>query len=162
MQSFGLILYNMSLWTFLFQRSADSCCFFCPKIKLGGESGRGACADYYYFSKRQECTLTPYFRRSHYSRNPPGNGQLTTRLPSVAKGQTPGLHIICVPRGNSGKSSGSDANQMKTRIKLFIVKYFYYPFGHVLSLFRKPIFSFSLFPRVIDGCLPFIPYIHYI
>ena len=23
-------------------------------------------------------------------------------------------------------------------------------------------FSFSLFPRVIDGCLPFIPYIHYI
>ena len=42
MQSFGLILYNMSLWTFLFQRSADSCCFFCPKIKLGGESGRAA------------------------------------------------------------------------------------------------------------------------
>ena len=32
----------------------------------------------------------------------------------------------------------------------------------MLSLFRKPIFSFSLFPRVIDGCLPFIPYIHYI
>ena len=31
-----------------------------------------------------------------------------------------------------------------------------------MSLFRKPIFSFSLFPRVIDGCLPFIPYIHYI
>lgn len=117
-QSFGLILYNMSLWTFLFQRSADSCCFFCPKIKLGGESGRGACADYYYFSKRQECTLTPYFRRSHYSRNPPGNGQLTTRLPSVAKGQTPGLHIICVPRGNSGKSSGSDANQMKRKRRL--------------------------------------------
>ena len=32
----------------------------------------------------------------------------------------------------------------------------------MFSLFRKPIFSFSLFPRVIDGCLPFIPYIHYI
>ena len=31
-----------------------------------------------------------------------------------------------------------------------------------MSLFRKPIFSFSLFPRVIDGCLPFIPYTHYI
>ena len=31
-----------------------------------------------------------------------------------------------------------------------------------MSLFRKPNFSFSLFPRVIDGCLPFIPYIHYI
>ena len=31
-----------------------------------------------------------------------------------------------------------------------------------MSLFRKPIFSFSLFPRVIDGCLPFILYIHYI
>ena len=31
-----------------------------------------------------------------------------------------------------------------------------------MSLFRKPIFSFSLFPRIIDGCLPFIPYIHYI
>ena len=30
-----------------------------------------------------------------------------------------------------------------------------------MSLFRKPIFSFSLFPRVIDGCLPFIPYIIY-
>ena len=32
----------------------------------------------------------------------------------------------------------------------------------MLSLFRKPIFSFSLFPRVIDGCLPFILYIYYI
>ena len=31
----------------------------------------------------------------------------------------------------------------------------------MLSLFRKPIFSFSLFPRVIDGCLPFILYIIY-
>ena len=31
----------------------------------------------------------------------------------------------------------------------------------MFSLFRKPIFSFSLFPRVIDGCLPFIPYIIY-
>ena len=31
-----------------------------------------------------------------------------------------------------------------------------------MSLFRKPIFSFSLFPRVIDGCLPFILYIIYI
>ena len=31
-----------------------------------------------------------------------------------------------------------------------------------MSLFRKPIFSFSLFPRVIDGCLPFVLYIHYI
>ena len=31
-----------------------------------------------------------------------------------------------------------------------------------MSLFRKPIFSFSLFPRVIDGCLPFILYIYYI
>ena len=31
-----------------------------------------------------------------------------------------------------------------------------------MPLFRKPIFSFSLFPRVIDGCLPFIPYTHYI
>ena len=31
-----------------------------------------------------------------------------------------------------------------------------------MSLFRKPIFSFPLFPRVIDGCLPFILYIHYI
>ena len=31
-----------------------------------------------------------------------------------------------------------------------------------MSLFRKPLHSFSLFPRVIDGCLPFIPYIHYI
>ena len=30
-----------------------------------------------------------------------------------------------------------------------------------MSLFRKPIFSFSLFPRVIDGCLPFILYIIY-
>lgn len=60
MQSFGLILYNMSLWTFLYQRSMDLCCFFCPKIKLGGENGRGECTDYYYFSKRQECTLTPY------------------------------------------------------------------------------------------------------
>ena len=30
-----------------------------------------------------------------------------------------------------------------------------------MSLFRKPFFSFSLFPRVIDGCLPFIPYIIY-
>ena len=33
--------------------------------------------------------------------------------------------------------------------------------GWVLSLFRKPISSFSLFPRVIDGCLPFILYIIY-
>ena len=32
----------------------------------------------------------------------------------------------------------------------------------MFSLFRKPIFSFSLFPRVIDGCLPFILYIYYI
>ena len=31
----------------------------------------------------------------------------------------------------------------------------------MFSLFRKPIFSFSLFPRVIDGCLPFILYIIY-
>jgi len=31
----------------------------------------------------------------------------------------------------------------------------------LFSLFRKPIFSFSLFPRVIDGCLPFILYIIY-
>ena len=31
-----------------------------------------------------------------------------------------------------------------------------------MSLFRKPIFSFSLFPRVIDGCLPFILYIIHI
>jgi len=31
-----------------------------------------------------------------------------------------------------------------------------------LSLFRKPIFFISLFPRVIDGCLPFILYIYYI
>ena len=31
-----------------------------------------------------------------------------------------------------------------------------------MSLFRKPIFSFPLFPRVIDGCLPFILYIYYI
>ena len=31
-----------------------------------------------------------------------------------------------------------------------------------MPLFRKPIFSFSLFPRVIDGCLPFILYIYYI
>ena len=30
-----------------------------------------------------------------------------------------------------------------------------------MSLFRKPISSFSLFPRVIDGCLPFILYIIY-
>ena len=30
-----------------------------------------------------------------------------------------------------------------------------------MSLFRKPFFSFSLFPRVIDGCLPFILYIIY-
>ena len=30
-----------------------------------------------------------------------------------------------------------------------------------MPLFRKPIFSFSLFPRVIDGCLPFILYIIY-
>ena len=30
-----------------------------------------------------------------------------------------------------------------------------------MSLFRKPIFSFSLFPRVINGCLPFILYIIY-
>ena len=30
-----------------------------------------------------------------------------------------------------------------------------------MSLFRKPIFSFTLFPRVIDGCLPFILYIIY-
>ena len=30
-----------------------------------------------------------------------------------------------------------------------------------MSLFRKPIFSFPLFPRVIDGCLPFILYIIY-
>ena len=30
-----------------------------------------------------------------------------------------------------------------------------------MSLIRKPIFSFSLFPRVIDGCLPFILYIIY-
>ena len=32
----------------------------------------------------------------------------------------------------------------------------------MLSLFRKPIFFISLFPRVIDGCLPFILYIYYI
>ena len=31
-----------------------------------------------------------------------------------------------------------------------------------MSLFRKPIFFISLFPRVIDGCLPFILYIIYI
>ena len=31
----------------------------------------------------------------------------------------------------------------------------------MFSLFRKPIFSFSLFPRIIDGCLPFILYIIY-
>ena len=31
-----------------------------------------------------------------------------------------------------------------------------------MSLFRKPIFFISLFPRVIDGCLPFILYIYYI
>ena len=31
----------------------------------------------------------------------------------------------------------------------------------MFSLFRKPIFSFSLFPRVIDGCLPFILYVIY-
>ena len=99
MQSFGLILYNMSLWTFLFQRSADSCCFFCPKIKLGGESGRGACADYYYFSKRQECTLIPYSRRSHYSRNPPGNGLLLTGLLKHGKGPYSGItHIMCTAR----------------------------------------------------------------
>ena len=30
-----------------------------------------------------------------------------------------------------------------------------------MSLFRKPIFFISLFPRVIDGCLPFILYIIY-
>ena len=41
-------------------------------------------------------------------------------------------------------------------------KIFLLLFRAVLSLFRKPFFSFSLFPRVIDGCLPFILYIYYI
>ena len=37
-QSFGLILYNMSLRTFLFQRSADSCCFFVLKLNWEGKA----------------------------------------------------------------------------------------------------------------------------
>lgn len=117
-QSFGLILYNMSLWTFLYQRSMDLCCFFCPKIKLGGENGRGGCTDNYYFSKRQECTLTPYSCRSYYSRNPAGNGLLPASLLRRGEGPDSGITHICVPRENSGTSRRLNANQMKRKRRL--------------------------------------------
>lgn len=148
MQSFGLILYNMSLWTFLYQRSMDLCCFFCPKVqpppqatgvgpsrqlpngpkvcpsgllpaglKLGGEEGRGGCM-YYYFPKDKSVHSHHFSAGRTILEIRRGVDYFRPACSGLAKGHIPGLHILCVPRENSGKSRRLDANHMKRKRRL--------------------------------------------
>lgn len=85
--------------------------------KVGGEEGRGGCM-YYYFPKDKSVHSHHFSAGRTILEIRWGVDYFRPACSGLAKGHIPGLHILCVPRENSGKSRRLDANHMKRKRRL--------------------------------------------